>query len=185
MWRQLVEPDTDTVGIAGWCLMFVTDVYGAPRGVPTAQDAWDRNPDKHTDEIPPVSVPLYFSGFGGMGHIVALIPGIGILSSPPNGTGQAWYDTIEQVERAFNVSYLGWTPSLNGLYLVEYVPDPPKRKTKKMGAFFRNSKTGEIVYQASPGVKVIGVKGYEWQGYAAQGNKYADLAPDVFAKLPR
>jgi hypothetical protein len=129
MFRQLVEPNTNTQDGAGWCLRFTQTVYGAPARYNSAWDAWQAVPDKHTDPLPEASVPVWFSHYGtygnpptyaNWGHVVAKI-GDRFLSSPASGVGQQWFDSVEAIEKTFNAKYVGWSESLNGLKIVEYV----------------------------------------------------------------
>ena len=191
MYTQLVTPNTTVENYAGYCLAFAQSVYGAPVKYRSAWEAWE-NVEQHTDPIPPVSVPLWFSHYGtyqgeyaNWGHVVAHLPGLGYLSSPANGYGQELLGTIQEVEQRFNCTYVGWSPDLNGLQIVQYQADPTPAKGKKlMGAFFRNTKNGWIYYQENPGVKPVKIESLqEWLGYAAQGNKYVDLSDADFKKL--
>jgi hypothetical protein len=48
------------------------------------------------------------------------------LSSPGQGYGQEWFNSIEEVERRFNSSYVGWTEDINGLRVaIADAPTPP------------------------------------------------------------
>jgi hypothetical protein len=118
------------------CLRFVQSVYGAPVKHASAWDAWNATTLKHLDRnLPPVSVPLWFSHYGtyqgvyaNWGHVVSYFPDRGqYLSSPPNGYGHTWLNSIEAVERMFNSRYVGWSEDLNGLQLVKYTTDPQPR----------------------------------------------------------
>lgn len=62
-------------------------------------------------------------------------------------------------------------------------PKPqPKRKKNKMGAFYR-SPGGSIVWQEKPNTKVIGIDFTTWQGYAANGNSFAQLTQAEYDAL--
>lgn len=124
MWTQLVAPDTSVKANAGMCLAFVQSVYGAPVRYRSAWDAWQATTQKHTDQLPTVSVPVWFSHYGtygqppsyeNWGHVVAYVPSRGFLSSPGRGYGSEWLATIEEVERRFNSKYVGWSEDINGL----------------------------------------------------------------------
>jgi hypothetical protein len=178
---------------AGYCLGLVQRVYGAPGLHNTAWEAWEATQLKHLDQnLPPVSVPVWFDHwgtydgvYGRFGHVVAWVPGRGFLSSPGSGVGQKWLNTIKEIERFYNCTYVGWSEDVNSLQVVQYQPDPTPAKGKKlMGAFFRNTKNGWIYYQENPGVKPVKIESLqEWLGYAAQGNKYVDLSDADFKKL--
>jgi len=135
-WAQLVTPSVVSDN-AGMCLRFVQSVYGAPVKYASAWDAWNATTLKHLDrDLPPVSVPVWFSHFGtyqgvyaNWGHVVAYFPERGqFLSSPPNGYGNAWLNSIEEVERMFNSRYVGWSEDLNGLQVAKYNQDPTPSK---------------------------------------------------------
>jgi hypothetical protein len=115
------------------CLRFVQSVYNAPVRYPSAWAAWNATTLKHLDRnLPPVSVPLWFSHYGtyggvydNWGHVVAYFPDRGqFLSSPANGYGHDWLNSIEEVERRFNSTYVGWSEDINGLQVAKYNNDP-------------------------------------------------------------
>lgn len=55
-------------------------------------------------------------------------------------------------------------------------PKPITEEKKRVGAFYRNNKTGAIYYQEKPGAPLFAIKEFaEWAAYAANGNKYADM----------
>jgi hypothetical protein len=121
------------------CLRFVQSVYGAPVKYASAWDAWNATTLKHLDRnLPPVSVPLWFSHYGtyggvyaNWGHVVAYFPEREqFLSSPPNGYGHTWLNNIEEIERMFNSKYVGWSEDLNGLDIVKYNPNGEKMAFK-------------------------------------------------------
>lgn len=65
---------------------------------------------------------------------------------------------------------------------------PPKRREKKMGAFYRiatGQGAGSIFWQPTPGAKLIALDGTTWTAYAAQGNVYADYDAQVIQQLMR
>jgi hypothetical protein len=137
MWKQLVTPQVVNDN-AGMCLRFTQSVYGAPVKYASAWDAWNATTLKHLDrDLPPVSVPLWFSHYGtygapptyaNWGHVVAYFPDRGqFLSSPGNGYGHAWLNSIEEVERMFNSTYVGWSEDLNGLQIAQHTNDPQPR----------------------------------------------------------
>ena len=138
-WAQLVAP-TVVNDNAGMCLRFAQSVYGAPVKYASAWDAWNATILKHLDRnLPSVSVPLWFEHWGNYGyyanwgHVVAYFADRGqFLSSPPNGYGHTWLNSIEEVERMFNSKYVGWSEDLNGLQVAQYNQDPkPSRNGNK------------------------------------------------------
>lgn len=142
MFTQLVAPNQNVQASAGMCLAFTQSVYGAPVRYRSAWEAWEAVPDKHTDAFPEgVSVPVWFSHWGtygepptyeNWGHVVARIGGR-YLSSPGEGYGSEWFDSVEAVERRFNSKLVGWSESLNGLKIVEWSGTPtPQTEEENM-----------------------------------------------------
>ena len=90
--HSVSEPIPNDVGSLAWF-----SCYGS-YGVPPTYDNW--------------------------GHVVSFVPGKGFLSSPAGalGTyGQAWFDTISEVEQAFNARFVGWSEDINGLRVSQIV----------------------------------------------------------------
>jgi hypothetical protein len=111
---------------AGWCLGFAQSVLGAPVKYRSATLAANAVTDMHADlNIPSgVALPVWFDHYGtygsppeygNWGHVVVHMPNDRYLSSPLNGVGQAWWDSIGQIERAYNATYRGWSTNINGL----------------------------------------------------------------------
>lgn len=139
---QLVTPNVGTQDSAGFCLRFTQTVWGAPVRHATAWDAWEATEVKHSpaENIPgEVGVLAWFDHwgtyggqYGQYGHVVSWIPGKGYLSSPTNGYGQKWLGSIEEVERAYNCTYVGWSEDINGLRVaVVNTPQPKPVNNKK------------------------------------------------------
>jgi hypothetical protein len=142
MSSQLVTPNTSATDGAGWCLRFTQKVWGAPARYNSAWDAWEATQLKHStsENIPTdVGVVVWFSHYGtygspayyaNWGHVVSWIPGRGYLSSPTNGVGQKWLGSIQEVERAYNSKYVGWSEDINGLRVAK-IDENPNPKTRK------------------------------------------------------
>lgn len=141
MSTQLVTPNTAVTDGAGWCLRFTQSVWGAPVRYNSAWEAWEATTLKHgtSENIPTdVAVVVWFSHYGyyghydNWGHVVSWIPGRGYLSSPTSGVGQKWLSTIQDVERSFNSTYVGWSEDINGLRVAEITtPRPPQPQHSK------------------------------------------------------
>lgn len=152
-WEQLVQPDTSVQANAGMCLAFAQSVYGAPVCYRSAWEAWENTQDKHTEGLPPVSVPVWFSHYGtygnppsyeNWGHVVAYIPGEGFLSSPGEGYGSEILDSIQQVEYRFNSKYVGWSTDINGLTVAqnngdEMTPEQAQKLNAIYDALFKKT----------------------------------------------
>lgn len=192
MWQNTVTPNLDAVDTAGYCLRMQQKVWGAPARYATAWDSWQANPDKHADyELPNIPITIWFDHwgtyggqYGRYGHVATHVPGRGILSNPGRGIGQKWYNTIEECERDCNAKYVGWTTSINGLTIATFSNEPLPEEKKRVGAFYRNNKTGAIYYQEKPGAKLFAMTEFiEWSAYAANGNKYADMGAVDIEKM--
>jgi hypothetical protein len=141
-WNQLVTPSLDPVvyqgGKAlndwyGWCLATVQAAFNAPWAGSTAWDAWsNRVSIKHADRNLPsgVYVPIWFSGYGGAGHVAIYKDGQ-IWTSPfthvPNFyTG---YTSIDALAKGYGITYVGWSEDIGGVQVAQYVPDAPANLT--------------------------------------------------------
>jgi hypothetical protein len=140
-WQQDVNPRIVSDN-AGLCLRFVQSVYDAPVKYASAWDAWRATSLKHESrDLPPVSIPVWFSHYAtygtpptyaNWGHVVAWFPERGqFLSSPGQGYGHEWLDSIEAVERRFQSTFVGWSEDINGLQVASYTNDPQPKPTGK------------------------------------------------------
>jgi hypothetical protein len=126
---------------AGYCLGLVQRVYGAPGLHNTAWEAWEATQEKYSSrEMPDVSVPVWFDHYGTydgvygrFGHVVAWVPGRGFLSSPGSGTGQKWLQTIPEIERFYNCTFVGYSADINTVKVASYTEAPPIPKKDKRG----------------------------------------------------
>jgi len=143
-WSQLSGPYWDAVDNAGFCLSFTQRAFvGNGNRTPVlhycARDAWDASPTKHWDRNMPndVAVPVWWSWTGSIngeyrdwGHAAVYYNGR-IFTSPGRGHGSEWFDSIEALERAWNIGlqFLGWTEDIGGLSVISsdggYVPSTP------------------------------------------------------------
>jgi len=182
MWTQLVAPDTSVKANAGMCLAFVQSVYGAPVKYRSAWEAWQATTQKHADQLPTVSVPVWFSHYGtygqppsyeNWGHVVAYIPGSGFLSSPGEGYGSEMLATIEQVEQRFNSKYVGWSTDINGLQVATGSNDIPDGDEMPNSQYFIASsnnasgtvKAGDVWVRGFPGAPLTALtagQAHDW-----------------------
>jgi hypothetical protein len=120
---------------AGFCLRFAQKVFNTkPYGYVSAWIAWEKTMKKHHDRNFPTDVvsPVWFSHMGNYdggglrnwGHVAAYFPGRGFLSSPGSGTGQQWFGSIQEIERYFRCTFVGWSEDINDLVVMTGVPDP-------------------------------------------------------------
>lgn len=133
-----------TVGRAGWCLGYVSDVLGIRSGqYRSAWHAWlgTRHKYGRNDPLPNVPVLLWFEHWGAYddgngpydgrpvgavgnwGHVVLWVPANGLFYSSPTGpigtTGHSTFKTISAVEATFNATYVGWSEDLAGVRFVQ------------------------------------------------------------------
>ena len=173
-WNQLAPVNTGTQDQAGWCLRFVQTVFSAPVAHPSAWAAWEATAKKHQDrDLPNVAVACWFSHIGNYdgtgnknwGHVVAWVPGQGFLSSPGNGYGQQWFGSIEEIERYFRCTYVGWSEDLNGADLIGWVEDAGKNPEPAPAPTQRT-------YTVVPGDTLWGIA----VSYYGDGTRYPEIA---------
>lgn len=117
----------------GFCLQNVRLGYGIGSKYDNATQAWN-NTQQHKDRNVPagVDVPLFYyykTKNGNEGHINVRL-----------ANGKVWSDgeifgSIGEYEAKRAPDFIGWGESINGVRVVEHVPDPPKpQSTSKMPA---------------------------------------------------
>jgi hypothetical protein len=197
MWVQVSVPRDDVKSDAGWCLWFTQEVWSVPHQFPTAWVAWQNTQFKRVNRnLPNVCVPVWFDHwgtyggvYGQYGHVVTYFPGRGYLSSPGRGFGQQWLATIEEVERMFNSTFVGWSEDMQpGVRVVEEVPDS-EIEDMAIGAFFRvadGANKGGIFWQEKPNTPFIPINEVEtWDAYAANGNKFNNISGSMMDVLKK
>lgn len=107
--------------IPGYCLANVRRGFGIASNYPTAIKAWGGT-KQHRDRSFPsgVDVPLFYT-YGKDGHINVRLSNGKVWS---DGDEYANLDTYLKTHP--KVSYLGWGESVNGVSVLQYVPDPVK-----------------------------------------------------------
>lgn len=131
MAKQLVQPNFEIIENAGWCLQYARRVFGAPAVESTAWQGWMMTEHPHEDRNFPadVAVPVWFDWKGdvGDGHVfryghVAVRAADGkIWSSPLAGRGSAWFNTVDDLTRAFGggMKYVGWSEDISNVKVVQ------------------------------------------------------------------
>lgn len=133
-YTQTTPINTGAQDNAGMCLRFAQKVFSTkPYGYDSAWTAWEHTAVKHYDRnFPAVAAPVWFSHMGtygnpatykNWGHVVAWIPGSGFLSSPGQGFGQQWFGSIEEIERYFRCTFVGWSEDINDLTVMAWAED--------------------------------------------------------------
>jgi len=91
------------------CLNFVTEAYGVSGGAPTAIAMWNSLPaaDKH----PPTTVaPAGALMFWGPNHVALSLGDNVLISTDVLGNGRAWIVSFAEMQTAWHLQYLGWSP---------------------------------------------------------------------------
>ena len=173
---QVKTPNLDPViyqgGVAlndwsGWCLAYVQTAFGTGWSGSTAWDCWaNRLTKKHADRNLPagVYIPIFFSGYYGMGHTAIYKDGK-VWSSPLTHKPYAdVFNSVGEVERSFGVTYVGWSEDLGGSLLVESSADvltPNQRKVGPDGANYRTEpdSNSTLITEFDAG-EILNFKGY-------------------------
>lgn len=133
-YRQLLPANPNTQDIAGSCLSFSSHAFGVADKFSCAWDAW-MDSIQHGDRDFPEGVahPCWFEHWGSYGtdseyknwgHVVVRMTDGRFMSSPGSGYGQAWFNTIEQVESYFNCKFVGWSEDINSVKVIQYDGQP-------------------------------------------------------------
>ena len=146
VWKQNVTPNVNVLGYSGGCLAYVDDGVNPPQRQPTAQASWElavRMGVAHPGQEPPLNVwvPVYYSinngPWAGYGHVAWFYNDgttIRIYDSEygcrsrsvPYSSGQELFNYM-----GWQMSYLGWSESLDGLRIVENVSDEHKNNIEE------------------------------------------------------
>lgn len=146
MWKQTKNPNLDPyikqgnvtlTDWLGWCLAYVQSAFGTGWAGATAWLGWSTLVQfKHQDRNIPggVYVPIWFDGYWNgqrLGHVAIWKDGK-IWSSPV--THKPYADTwgsIEAVERAYGMKYVGWSEDLGGTRVIEWVPETSRAQIEQ------------------------------------------------------
>ncbi len=201
-YKQIVAPELDPFiynggsvlnDWLGWCLGYVTAAFSTPDKykVWRAIWAWNGCAQKHYDRDFPKDV--YFliwfnhwgvydnSGDNSWGHVAiayvnSLTGNLSIYSSPISHKPLAdTWTSIEQVERNYSSSYLGWSEDNNGYRVVEPAPttETSSKTSRVTGAkcYAREQpNTSAGVFQEIDANEVIEMQGFVTNGEAVEGN---------------
>ena len=146
----------------GYCLQNTRLGYGIAPKYDNAAQAW-KSTEQHKDRNVPqgVDVPLYYD-YGSEDHVNVRL-----------ANGKVWsdgnlYASIEDYEAKKAPRFLGWGESVNGVRVIEYVPDPPKPQAAGPTAF--RVKPGHTFRVYDPGTtNVQGSIDHSWGWYEIRG----------------
>lgn len=175
-YTQTTSINTGATDRAGMCLRFAQKVFSTkPYGYESAWLAWEATAVKHYDRnLPNVATPVWFSHMGtygepavykNWGHVASWIPGAGFLSSPGSGEGQQMFGSIEEIERYFRCTYVGWSEDINDLTVMTWVEDDVKNPEPAPAPTPRT-------YTVVPGDTLWGIA----VTYYGDGTRYPEIA---------
>lgn len=137
-YTQLKSPNLSVVGVEGYCLVYVREIFGVAAKYPTAASAWQNAEYKHVGLSTPtptdVAVPVWFT-WEASGHVAVSVPGKGIYST--TAQGDKVFGNIEEVAQYIGGTYLGWSEDVDGVRVCEpsAAPTPaPSGKTINLPA---------------------------------------------------
>lgn len=132
MYKQLRDFRLDIAGnVKGYCLRNVRLGYGIGAKYATAWQAWQNSPQQ-TGAIPSgVEVPVYF-WYGRDGHI-----GVQLADGTFWSDGKIYSSLAKYRLSHPLVMYRGWSTQVNGLDVIQYVPDPVTPKMPPVGSRVR------------------------------------------------
>jgi len=126
-YTQIKSPDLSVVGQPLLCLVYSRQVFGVAAKYQYATLAWENAKFAHTDALPNVAVPVWFSWTGKVdgvsknwGHVAVFVPGKGVYSTPLRaGTTNFVTSTVEQMATAIGGRYLGWSEDINDVRVAQ------------------------------------------------------------------
>lgn len=112
----------------GMCLKYTRTWLEIASYYGDAATAWKHAKHKHTDRKPPSGAPvLWVGGSHGYGHAALSLGGGKIRTTDATNTGQTSTQSLDYPERAWGLTYAGWTEDLNNVtipYLAGGTPAP-------------------------------------------------------------
>jgi len=141
MYKQLRTPNLNHTGKPKLCLKFARECVKVSNKYLTAWNAWSASQRKHTEPLPNVMVPVWFTWTGTIdgvrknyGDVAWYVPGRGVFGSPlSGGSGNRWDASVEERARVIGggARYVGWTEDINDVLVVTrevppaVTPKPP------------------------------------------------------------
>lgn len=129
-WTQIVKPNVEINENAGWCLQYARRAFGADAVETSAWAGWMSTEHPHEDRNWPsgVAVPVWFDWTGDVGsgrfrygHVAVRTADGKIWSSPLSGYGRAWFNSVDDLVRAFGggMRYVGWSEDISDVRVVK------------------------------------------------------------------
>lgn len=106
------------------CLQFSRSAFNVASRYPTAENAFFNTTKRHTSWPPPAAVPIWWTN-GRSGHVAVSAGGGKCWSTDFKRTGHVDLVNIEDITRAWNQVFQGWTEDINGV-TVWTEPAPPR-----------------------------------------------------------
>lgn len=147
MWKQIKPFNQSLAGKrVGFCLQNVRKGYGIAAEYVIAIEAWDAvvaAKQGHKDRsIPAGDVPLFYT-YKTDGHVNVRLANGKVWSD-----GTIYLNLDDYLAKHTSVHYLGWGESLNGVRVLQSVPDPKHMETVRKGTWnvrSTNSTSGSIL----------------------------------------
>ncbi|QEX10974.1 hypothetical protein F6X56_15225 [Rhodococcus erythropolis] len=131
--EQIVQPYYNINEKAGMCLSYARRVFGAGIVETTAWEGWTKAQFKHADRDFPagLAVPVWFDWWGQLpgdnqkyqyGHVAIRAADGKVWSSPLSGVGRTWFNTVDDLVRAFGngMRYVGWSEDISRVKVVDF-----------------------------------------------------------------
>jgi hypothetical protein len=138
-----------TSNTPGGCYAWTRTQFGSPAigdwdgdGDADAVDGWKATKVKHPgDRNPPRGVPVFWSGGShGYGHAAVSLGDGKIRSTDAGGRGVPATVDLGWVERAWGLTYLGWSEDLAGVTIPPPPPPVKKPRAEKFPGFYHIAK---------------------------------------------
>ena len=127
----------------GLCLQFTRQDFDVPSLYYSAIDAWNANQHRHEgDRNPPPAVPIWFWSPSPYRHVCFHLAANYIVSTYNDEI--RIYGTLEDVENAFGGPYMGWSESINDVYVFEDVHAPTNPQEDDMQVLFTTGKDPQV-----------------------------------------
>ena len=129
--EQLIEPNYNQTVDAGMCQQYARLVFGVKAYYDPSWDNWKNLKYKHQNrDFPDASVPVWFNWWGKLkgdltkkqyGHTAVRDKSGRVYSSPLSGKGHAWFNSIDDLVKAFGngMEYVGWSEDINNIRVVQ------------------------------------------------------------------